>query len=74
MWADGGPRLLFGVRDATTLALLGMVEANTDWAGLGSRPREVNVSYRGYPRARRPGMAVQAVRLLLAHPATLPRT
>ncbi len=72
MWRDGGPRLAFGIRDAQTEELVGMVEANTDSLTLGLLPGEVNISYQVYAPYRGRGMATRAVRLLLEHLKSIP--
>jgi RimJ/RimL family protein N-acetyltransferase len=61
-WRNGGPDLMFGVRDATTDELIGTVESNVlSDTRVGVR----NVTYGLHPRARGRGYATRAVRLVV---------
>lgn len=61
-WESGGPIFNFGIRDAATRELLGMVEANQQ--APGRAPGEVNISYGLYPQGRGRGLATRAVVLM----------
>lgn len=66
-WSSGSPRSTFGVRDARTGELLGMVEANTAADNLiGIGDGEANLSYGLYPPGRGRGLATRAVELMCA--------
>jgi RimJ/RimL family protein N-acetyltransferase len=72
-WAAGGPVFNFGIEEVATGRLMGMVEANADFAKMdGVEEREVNISYALYPNARGRGYATRAVKLILSFVAEGP--
>jgi|SRR5262245_25836006 len=64
-WATGGAIRSFGVCEAATDRLIGMVEANLDLAGV--RRGVANVTYGLHPDARGRGYATRAVELMLRY-------
>ncbi len=64
-WEFGGPVRCFGIREAATGRLIGMVEAHL--AAPGFRAGVANISYGLYPEARGKGYATRAVRLMVSH-------
>lgn len=65
-WESGGPERCFGIREAATGELVGMVEANL--AAPGYHPGVVaNISYGVYPASRRRGYAARAVGLMVRY-------
>lgn len=61
-WESGGPVRCFGICEAITDQLVGMVEANL--AAPGFRAGVANISYGIYPAARGKGYATRAVLLV----------
>ncbi len=64
-WEVGGPIRCFGIREAATGELIGIVEANV--AAPGYRSGVANISYGLYPHARGRGFVTRAVRLMVRH-------
>ncbi|MGC2743703.1 MAG: GNAT family N-acetyltransferase [Candidatus Angelobacter sp.] len=60
-WRSGGPRRAFGVFDCASNRLIGFIEVNL--ASL-VEPGQVNVSYGVFPKWRRQGVALRAIRLM----------
>ncbi|MEQ3551309.1 GNAT family protein [Pseudonocardia nematodicida] len=59
-WADGGPKLSFGIRVDGGAVLAGTIDADLDPA---AGARRAGLSYGIYPAFRRRGLATRAVRL-----------
>ncbi|WP_197519818.1 GNAT family N-acetyltransferase [Pseudonocardia sp. HH130630-07] len=57
-WADGGPKLSFGIRVEDGAVLAGTIDVDLDHAG-----RRAALAYGIYPAFRRRGLATRAVRL-----------
>jgi RimJ/RimL family protein N-acetyltransferase len=64
-WATGGPIRSFGVCEAATDRLVGMVDANLDPAGV--RRGVANITYGIHPDVRRRGHATRAIELMLRY-------